>query len=193
MPDIEKGSYPFKDVKLNRADVEWLLATHESEGLRGPVDWSDERQRIRQGLDLRGADLRKAALQKMPLSRTIGGLFSLEKVFGPGEPLNMAAVHLEQADLKWAHLEGALLFGAHLEGADLYEADLRLAQFHYAYLRWSRLVGAKMTRTFFEYAFLEGADLYHTNLKNVDFGMAHLEGARFMEVACKIVNYMAHT
>ena len=37
--DIERGMYPFKGVRLSRADVEWLLATHENE--RGPVDWSD--------------------------------------------------------------------------------------------------------------------------------------------------------
>src|SRR5438874_1117492 len=41
-PDIEEGIYPFKGIELSRADVEWLLATHESRGLRGPVDWSDE-------------------------------------------------------------------------------------------------------------------------------------------------------
>lgn len=28
-PKIEEGIYPFKDIKLTRADVEWLLATHE--------------------------------------------------------------------------------------------------------------------------------------------------------------------
>src|SRR5947207_982956 len=38
-PDINKGIYPFKDIKLNRADVEWLLATHESG--RGPVKSDD--------------------------------------------------------------------------------------------------------------------------------------------------------
>ena len=27
MPAIEDDVYPFKDVKLNRADIEWLLAT----------------------------------------------------------------------------------------------------------------------------------------------------------------------
>src|SRR6266571_9277125 len=53
MPDIEKGIYPFKEIKLDRADVEWLLSTHENG--RGPVDWSDESQRDRKGLDLRGA------------------------------------------------------------------------------------------------------------------------------------------
>jgi len=35
-PDLEQGIYPFKDIKLNRADVEWLLATHMNG--RGPVD-----------------------------------------------------------------------------------------------------------------------------------------------------------
>ena len=54
VPDIEKGIYPFKDVKLSRADVEWLLATHEDG--RGPIDWSDENQRERLGLDLRGGN-----------------------------------------------------------------------------------------------------------------------------------------
>src|SRR5437016_2827225 len=39
VPDIEKGIYPFKEVKLSRADVEWLLATHENG--QGPVDWND--------------------------------------------------------------------------------------------------------------------------------------------------------
>src|SRR5205085_7944781 len=49
VPDIEKGIYPFKDVKLSRSDVEWLLATHQSDGFCGPIDWSDERQRRRKG------------------------------------------------------------------------------------------------------------------------------------------------
>lgn len=35
VPNIEQGIYPFKDIKLTRADVEWLLATHENG--RGPV------------------------------------------------------------------------------------------------------------------------------------------------------------
>jgi hypothetical protein len=51
IPNIEKGIYPFKGMKLSRADVEWLLATHEDG--RGPVNWSDESQREYEGLDLR--------------------------------------------------------------------------------------------------------------------------------------------
>jgi hypothetical protein len=52
-------------VKLSRADVEWLLATHENG--RGPVDWSDERQRKREGLDLGGANLCHTDLSHVPL------------------------------------------------------------------------------------------------------------------------------
>src|SRR5712691_12232559 len=50
-PDIAQGMYPFKNFKLNRADIEWLLATHEY-GC-GPINWSDEKQHEREGLDLR--------------------------------------------------------------------------------------------------------------------------------------------
>src|SRR2546421_11182272 len=60
-PEIEKGIYPFRDIKLSRADVEWLLATHENG--RGPVDWRDESQCRRIGLDLQGADLSHAFLR----------------------------------------------------------------------------------------------------------------------------------
>ena len=68
----EMGIYPFKGMKLNRADVEWLLATHEDG--RGPVDWSDKQQRKRKGLDLRGADLRYVDLSGLPLACMIGGI-----------------------------------------------------------------------------------------------------------------------
>src|SRR6266704_1073856 len=72
LPIPEKGIYPFKDIKLNRGDVEWLLATHENG--RGPVDWSDQSQRNREGLDLRGADLRKVDLHHLPLAGLHAGL-----------------------------------------------------------------------------------------------------------------------
>lgn len=38
VPNFERGIFPFKNVKLNRADVEWLLATHENG--QGPVNWN---------------------------------------------------------------------------------------------------------------------------------------------------------
>jgi hypothetical protein len=64
VPDVKKGIYPFRDIKLNRADVEWLLAMHDG---RGPVDWSDEKDlHERKGLDLRGADLHPVPGEKKP-------------------------------------------------------------------------------------------------------------------------------
>src|SRR5436189_299217 len=74
VPDIERGIYPFKGVKLSRADVEWLLVTHENG--RGPVVWSDEGQRGRNGLDLRGADLRGVDLSRLPLACLCAGEYT---------------------------------------------------------------------------------------------------------------------
>src|SRR5436305_409744 len=71
-PDIEKGIYPFKGMKLSRADVEWLLATHKN-GYR-LVDENDWRQPGPDGLDLRGADLRHVDLSLLPLTRLRAGL-----------------------------------------------------------------------------------------------------------------------
>src|SRR5437879_3475730 len=50
VPDIKKGVYPFTGIKLGRADVEWLLATHNSG--RGPVIWNYEGRSRGKGLDL---------------------------------------------------------------------------------------------------------------------------------------------
>src|SRR5262249_34426049 len=73
-PDIMQGSYPFggRELALTRADVEWLLVTHE-EGC-GPVNWADPAQRTREGLDLRGADLSGVDLHGLPLASLRGGL-----------------------------------------------------------------------------------------------------------------------
>ena len=57
-PDIEKGIYPFRGMKLSRADIEWLLTSYEFE---------------REGLDVRGADLNHENLQGLPLTRLRGG------------------------------------------------------------------------------------------------------------------------
>src|SRR5690349_9495362 len=58
--DVEHDIYPFKDITLDRADVEWLLATHENDGIVGPINPYDETQHNRQGLNLVGARLEDA-------------------------------------------------------------------------------------------------------------------------------------
>src|SRR5438874_4489845 len=91
-PNIEQGIFPFKDIKLNRADVEWLLATHENG--QGPIDWKDKSQRERKKLDLRGANLSQANLFGLPLARMRGGLPFEEWVLVTEERRNMAAGEL---------------------------------------------------------------------------------------------------
>jgi len=146
-PDFDEGIYPFRGVKLDRADVEWLLATHE--GGRGPVDIHDWQQLERKGIDLRGADLSGANLSHLPLARMIGGLSIAERL-RPPEIKNRAAVHLEGAILDWTHLEEAELYMARLEKADLYHAHLEGAS-----LRKAHLEGASLRKAHVGGAFIQ--------------------------------------
>lgn len=154
IPNIEQSIYPFKDFKLYRADIEWLLATHE-EG-RGPIDWSDERQRERLGLDLRGADLCKVDLNHLPLARIRAGLATIEWWNATKQERIEAGAHLEDAILDWAHLEGASFRWARLEGT----------QFFGAYMQEARLRGAT----------LSGAVLIRARLEGASLGWAYLGG-----------------
>ena len=92
---------PFDGIKLNRADIEWILATHKSWGpVRIPgIDMFEPKR-----LDLQRANLSKEDLRNLHL-----------------EGADLTAAQLEGADLTAAHLEGANLYSAHLEGANLRE------------------------------------------------------------------------
>jgi uncharacterized protein YjbI with pentapeptide repeats len=153
-PDIERGIYPFRDangsIKLARADVEWLLATHESGGMRGPVDWSDVKQQGRKRLDLQQADLSFVHLTGLPLARA-----------------NLRLTHLEHAQLDEVHLEGAFLCGARLERADLHGAHMERADLRLSHLEQADLRGAHLERATCHAAYAPGAC----------FDAAHLEGA----------------
>ncbi|HZO71495.1 MAG TPA: pentapeptide repeat-containing protein [Ktedonobacteraceae bacterium] len=155
VPDIKKGIYPFRGVKLSRADVEWLLATHE-DGL-GPVDWNDESQRDRLGLDLRGADLREVNLRGLPMACMLGSLRWDDWKVATVAQRDMAAIHLEGATLRETHLERARLNGAYLAGASFrnaYLEDIHLLQAH-----------------------LEGADFFRAHLESASLREAYLQGA----------------
>lgn len=175
-PDIEQGIYPFKNIKLSRADVEWLLATHENG--RGPVDWSNESERMRQGLDVRGADLRRVDLCLLPLARLQGGIdiewgstqLTIER-FWEG------AVHLEEALLSKTHLEGAILREAHLERAILDRAYLEKVDLSYARLEGANLPGSHLEGAILYATHLEKANLYLCHVEGTNLRAAHLEGA----------------
>ena len=134
--NLDEGIYKFRGVKLNCADVEWLLATHENG--HGPVDWRNSEHLHRVGIDLRGADLRGADLRRLPLSHMLGGLNGRERN-RTQEGRDMAAVHFEGANFSEAHLERAELYMAHLERADLFKAHLAGASLRKAHLEGASL------------------------------------------------------
>jgi uncharacterized protein YjbI with pentapeptide repeats len=179
-PDIVHGIYPFKDIKLARADIEWLLATHQKE--RGPIDWSDKSQREREGIDLRGADLRQANLAGLPLARMQGGLRELGWLVTTEEQRSLAAVHLEAATLQGAQLQGAALQKAQLQQANLWEAQLQHASLVDAKLKGVSLVGAQLQGADLWGAQLQHANLYGAQLQGADLRRADLDHARLDQV-----------
>src|SRR5712691_5543006 len=190
--DIEHGIYPFKGVKLNRADVEWLLATHENG--RGPVDWNDERQRERDGLDVRGASLSQEDLRRLPLARLRGGLSGNEWGKGSGEyhreQHRMATLHLEGANLSLCHLEGAYLAGAHLEGANFFRTHLERTDLFEAHLEGSYFVGTHLEGASLRNSFLDAATvLSDLILGNKEFGFTMLSNIRWSEANLSVVNW----
>jgi uncharacterized protein YjbI with pentapeptide repeats len=188
VPDVEQGVYPFKDIQLSRADVEWLLATHEDG--RGPVDWSDRSQRNRQGLDLRGADLRHVDLHYLPLARLQGGIDRSTWGKSTLEQRILAEIQLESASLQAAHLEGACLTRAHLErtdmgwahleGADLYRAHLESATLYRAYLG-----GASLRNAYLDTA----TNLSEVRLKDEELGIALFSDIHWNDVNLAVVDW----
>ncbi len=180
-PDIEYGIYPFKDIQLSRADMEWLLAMHESGGIFGPVDWNDESQRQREGLDLRGANLRQANLSGLPLARIRGGLTVEESLVATGEQRDRAALLANEAYLteaQGAYFTGAQLQEANFAGAQLQKADLTGAQLQEANLSWAQLQKADLTGAQLQEANFRGAELEEVNLSWAQLQGAHLTEAQ---------------
>ena len=156
-PDIDKGIYPFKGMKLSRADVEWLLAS--THGSRGGEE-NDWRRPGPPGLDVRGADLRQVDLNLLPLARLRAGLNYDEWIHATAEQRAMAVVRLEGASLHWAHLQGAYFAEAHLEGSDLRGAFFTSA---------TNLVGISLSNETFGLAFLGGVRWDDVELSVVDW------------------------
>jgi Pentapeptide repeats (8 copies) len=171
-PDIERGAYPFKGVepKLTRADVEWLLETHESGGVQGPMEWNAAGLKRREGLDLRGADLHGVDLSSLPLSFTIAGLSLEDRSPDPNQyptEIEGAAIHLEGASPRHTDLRQAYMRGAYLGGARL----------RYAHLEGTRLQGAHLERAILERAWLTSDN----NLEDIHLGSGE-QGAILVDV-----------
>jgi uncharacterized protein YjbI with pentapeptide repeats len=172
--DLERGIYPFQDIPLSRADVEWLLITQEDHS--DPLDGQDGHRRRCIGVDLRGADLRQINLSNLPLARLLAGRSWVVQFPAIEEQCDMARVRLEGADLGGAHLEGAFLGGAHLEGAFLGGAHLEGAYLEWAHIDGARLEGAHLGEANLVGAHLEGCNLAGAHLVGANLVGAHLEG-----------------
>ena len=173
--------YPFKDIVLDRADVEWLLANY-ADGRRF-AEQSYQLLHKRSGLDLRGVDLRKVDLHGLPLQGV--DLYNAHL-----EGTDLREVHLERANLSAAYLQDAFLYNAYLEDAYLSEAhlegaDLRAAHLEGADLRAAHLEGGNLSGAFFTSV---------TNLKGVHFGneksgFVLLAGVRWSDVDLSVVDW----
>lgn len=171
MPDIKKGIYPFRGIKLSRADIEWLLATHKEQ--QSIDEDSTYRPNIAR-LDLRGADLRSVDLQGLPLSHLCASLNRNDSIDATLEQRHMAKVHLEGANLSFSHLEGAYLAHAFLIGANLSfthldNADLYRAHLENAHLKGTCLEGASLRGCFFN----AETTLYDAKLNGVSIADTH--------------------
>jgi uncharacterized protein YjbI with pentapeptide repeats len=196
--DIKQGIYPFKDIKLSRADVEWLLATHENG--RGPVHIREEGQYKRNGLDLRGANLENVDLKRLPLARVRFGLNWDEWIPATQEQREMAGCHLKEANLSRAHLEGVYLNNAYmekancawayLEAANLANAHLEHAYLHEAHLEKALLRGAHLERCDLSGAYFDAASgLNSIYLSSEKFGIISLVDVSWGGANLSVVNW----
>src|SRR6266851_3062186 len=178
--DIERGIYPFKGVRLSRADVEWLLAMEEQRGAElSPRDGKGGNQHKSFGLDLRGVDLSQVNLSDLPLMRLHAGLSLEEGRHATVEQSRAAAANLARADLGKASLKQAILAGTHLEGVDLTKAHLEGSTLLEAYLEGAMLQGAYLEEANLFVAHLEGARLAGAHLEGTSLLDTHFEGKAF--------------
>jgi Pentapeptide repeats (8 copies) len=118
--DIERGRYPFKGVRLSRADIEWLLAMQEQRSAQERAGGGTRgKQQKSFGLDVRGADLSGVNLRDLPLMRLHAGLSLEEGRHATTEQSRQASANLTKADVSQAQLQGAQLSWATLDEAVL--------------------------------------------------------------------------
>lgn len=140
VPNMEEGIYPFKGVKLNRADEEADLS----------AVWG-------KGVNLSYAQLEKANLYSGYLENA--NLFATQL-----QKADLGGANLKSAMLGHTQLEGADLAGADLEDANLNEArligaDLRGVNFERANLNSVQMMNTDLRGAYFERSILNSITL----------------------------------
>lgn len=157
---------------LTRADIEWLLAVHESENMRGPVVLGFLGHERRQGLDLRGAILKNEDLSELPLARVRFGMASQEWRAHILKEHIFAAAHVENVNFMRTDLREAGLIRLYCQGADFGEAHLERAN----------LIGAHFEGAYLGRAYFAGCNFFQvtmsssTILESPNFGDGTPEG-----------------
>jgi uncharacterized protein YjbI with pentapeptide repeats len=175
LADVEPGCGPFQGLALNRADLEWLLATRAVDQ-HAELRCADLREVDVRGLDFSGLDLSGSDFTEARLS----GCMLRDVV--------LWRALLIQADLRGADLTGARLFeadctsadlrGAVLRGVDLDSACLENASLAGADLRDARLVRTQLNMANFDGADVRGADLTDADTLGASLAGANLHGAK---------------
>jgi uncharacterized protein YjbI with pentapeptide repeats len=198
--DVEKAIYPFFDamnhthIRLDRADVEWLLPEHHRRARRSTVTDGtprpSEQQSERAGLDLRGATLQGADLRELPLAGLRAGLTYAER---RGEDLQLrehAVVNLQGADLRKADLQGAVFSRAHCQDALFRECNLSRADFFWAQLQGVTFTEARLDGAHLNYAFLDAKTYFgRVILTSTAAGPCWLGGIRWGEADVSVVEW----
>jgi uncharacterized protein YjbI with pentapeptide repeats len=195
-PNYQRASYPFAGLHLDRADIEWLLATHEDAGVRGPVVGSVRVSETHDPPDLGGIDL-----YGVTRAILLQGVSDHVETAPDGEPGSSdpsdGASEEELTLVRW---------GLDLRGADL--CDTNLSGLPLAFL-WGgqrgdwwrkasaeeraaaavRLERADLQRAFLQGSFLRNAALSLASLRGAslqcaDLREAKLDGADLTGAAC---------
>jgi uncharacterized protein YjbI with pentapeptide repeats len=176
-PDLQADIYPFGGIRLDRADIEWLLATHDNG--KGPIDPNDEAQRDRLGLDLRGVDMSMQEdipvnLASLPLTRTCFGLSYTEDQMVTEVGRTRASANLQSANLFSANLQSAVLRNANLQHTALGFANLQHANLT-GNLQHADLSNANLQHATLGFANLQNANLSNANLQHATLNLANLQ------------------
>jgi uncharacterized protein YjbI with pentapeptide repeats len=190
--DLSQRLFPFKGVRLERRDIEWLIAFQQ-----GTVSQTEVPGSPRQAsgfVDLRGADLRDVDLSRLNLKGMLGGLSDRERFAASQDIEEAASVDLRGATLFLTDLDGAQLAGARLDEAYMASARLQGACLASANLTRADLRSAHLEDVMIEGAILDGADLTRIHLERADirgasFRNADLKFALLMEADLREVHF----
>jgi uncharacterized protein YjbI with pentapeptide repeats len=207
-PSWQLDGFPFGGIRLARADIEWLLATHEDQGVVGPVvqNWVDEVpaslcEAGGEGEDGLGAPLAGADLQSVAMDLLLRGMQWASgqheapkeggEEGGEDDPqltrwgLDLRGAQLDGEDLSalpldstWGGLDKDRWRRATTEQRDAAALHLEGADLHDVWLRQARLRRAHLQR-----ANLRGAHLTDADLREARLEAADLSGARGMRVS----------